>query len=281
MQHLSFCGVFDQQHNGVSERIIKDLTLSLQTLVLNAQHYWSEYITTMLWPFSFVKSADRMNNHHVGMNGKTPEMKFLCTIVSTTWLSNFHTFGCPIYIFDARIQSVVGGVPPKWYPRALLIIYLGHSPSHAGSVALVMNTKSGFVSPQFHSIFDDNFETVPHLRAGTVPENWAKLVASSKENSIEGFSDVTKTLVGGDVYPSAEPRATSNHQTSSLDASQPNGGTTSSGGSLYPISSDSSLVSDLGPSGDPQQIYGSEPKLEVPLTLGMIISDVLPDNGQL
>ena len=31
----------------------------------------------------------------------------------------------------------------------------------------------------------------------------------------------------------------------------------------------------------PQQIYGSEPKLEVPRTGGVISSDVLPDNGQL
>ena len=55
-----------------------------------------------------------------------------------------------------------------------------------------MNPKSGLVSPQFHLVFDDNFETVPHLWAGNVPENWAELVASSKEKSIEGFYNVTK-----------------------------------------------------------------------------------------
>ena len=70
---------------------------------------------------------------------------------------------------DARLQSVGGGGPPKWDPRARLGIYLGHSPSHAGSVALVMNPKTGLVSPQFNLVFDDNFETVPQLRAGTVP----------------------------------------------------------------------------------------------------------------
>ena len=56
-----------------------------------------------------------------------------------------------------------------------------------------MNTKSGLVSPPFHLVFDDNFETVPHLQARTAPDNWAELVASSKENIIEGFYDVTKT----------------------------------------------------------------------------------------
>ena len=43
---------------------------------------------------------------------------------------------------------------------------------------MVMNPKTGLVSPQFHLIFDENFETVPHLRAGTVPENWEDLVTN-------------------------------------------------------------------------------------------------------
>ena len=92
-------------------------------------------------------AADRMNNLHVDMHGQTPEMKFLKTIGSSTILRHFHTSGCPVYILDARLQSVGGGGPPKWYPQARLGIYLGHSPSHAGSVALVMNPKTGLVYP--------------------------------------------------------------------------------------------------------------------------------------
>ena len=33
-------------------------------------------------------------------------------------------------------------------------IYLGHSPYHIGSVALVLNPETGHVSPQFHVVFD-------------------------------------------------------------------------------------------------------------------------------
>ena len=68
-----------------------------------------------------------------------------------------------------------------------------HSPAHAGIVALVLNPKTGLISPQFHVVFDDNFSTVPHLRAGTVPENWKQLVDNSQEKSVEGFYDLTKT----------------------------------------------------------------------------------------
>ena len=126
-------------------------------------------------------------------------MKFSNTIGSSTRLNHFHMFVCPVYILDARLQSVGGGGPPKWDPRARLGIYLGHSPSHAGSVALVMNLKTGLVSPQFHLMFDDNFETVPHIRAGTVPDNWADLVTNSRKNNTEGFYDITKTWFDGEV----------------------------------------------------------------------------------
>ena len=74
-----------------------------------------------------------------------------------------------------------------------------------------MNIKYGLVSPKFHLVFDDNFETVPHLWAVKVQENWADLFASSKENSIEGFYDVTKIWFEGKVDPSADPQDANNH----------------------------------------------------------------------
>ena len=143
------------------------------------------------------------------MHGQTLEMKFSKTIGSSTRLSHFHTFVCPVYILDTRLQSVGGGGPPKWDPRASLGIYLGHSPSHAGSVALVMNPKISIVSPQFHLVFDDNFESVPHLNSGTVPENWEDLVTNSREKSTEGFYDITKTWFDGEVDITADSPATS------------------------------------------------------------------------
>ena len=93
---------------------------------------------------------------------------------------------------------------PKWEPRAHLRIYLGHSPTHAGSVALVMNPKTGLVSPQFHVVFDDTFSTVPHIRSGTVPPNWAKLVRDSSELVTDQEYDLTRTWFEGVQDPSAD-----------------------------------------------------------------------------
>ena len=104
------------------------------------------------------------------------------------------------------MQSAGGPGAPKWEPRARLGIYVGHSPIHAGSVALVLNPKTGLVSPQYHVVFDDDFTTVPHLHANTVPENWAKLVKNSRVRSVDGFYDVTKTWFNGIPDPSADSR---------------------------------------------------------------------------
>ena len=72
-----------------------------------------------------------------------------------------------------------------------------------------MNPKTGLVSPQFHLVFDEIFETVPHLRAGTVPEKWLDLVTNSIEKSTEGFYDITKTWFDGEVDITADSPATS------------------------------------------------------------------------
>ena len=84
-------------------------------------------------------------------------------------------------------------------------IYLGHSPTHAGNVALVLNPRTGLISPQFHVVIDDDFSTVPSLRTGTVPSNWKKLVDNSREKSTDGFYDITKSwFEAEDILPPSE-----------------------------------------------------------------------------
>ena len=61
-------------------------------------------------------------------------------------------------MLDNALQSGQGA--PKWKERSRLGVYLGPSPNHARSIALVLNPRTGHVSPQFHVKFDDFFETV-------------------------------------------------------------------------------------------------------------------------
>ena len=160
-QSIKYCGVGAHHQNGIVEAAIKRLTLRARTLLLHAKRYWPEAITTMFWPYALLAACDAHNNWSVDENGKTPMMKLLNLTIFPE-IKFEHTFGCPVYILDSKLQSSGLG-PPKWEPHSRLGIYLGRSPYHAGSVALVINPKTEHVSPQYHVVLDDDFTTVPYL----------------------------------------------------------------------------------------------------------------------
>ena len=75
-------------------------------------------------------------------------------------------------MLDARLQSAGGAGPPKWEPRSRIGVYLGHSPFHADSGALLWNPTTGRLSLHYHVVFDDDFTTVPYMESGTLPPSW-------------------------------------------------------------------------------------------------------------
>ena len=89
---------------------------------------------------------------------------------------NDHPWGCPTYVLDPRLQD--GFKILKWDPRARQGIYLGPSPLHAESVELILNPKNNRISPQYHCIYDDYFETVTYDE-NTKPPNWDELIVNS------------------------------------------------------------------------------------------------------
>ena len=64
---------------------------------------------------------------------------------------------------------------PKWEPQSRQAQYMGFSTLHASTVGLVRNLKTGNISPQFHLVFDDWFETV-HASASEEPKAWQELI---------------------------------------------------------------------------------------------------------
>jgi len=121
---------------------------------------------------------DHLNNLVHRADDRTPYQMLAGLESSKIIMPNFHTFCCPCYVLDHRLQSGIG-VVPKWEPRACMGIYVGCSPSHASNVALILNPRTGHVSSQLHVVFDDDFTMVPYLHTGTVPPHWADLVRSS------------------------------------------------------------------------------------------------------
>jgi hypothetical protein len=49
---------------------------------------------------------------------------------------------------------------PKWNRRSRLGQFMGFSDEHSSLVANVHHLTTGFVSPQYHVVFDDLFQTV-------------------------------------------------------------------------------------------------------------------------
>ena len=92
----------------------------------------------------------------------------------------FHTSGSPWFILGAGLRSDLSTCP-KWETRSRLGIYGVHSPAHAGTVALILNPRTGHVSPQFQVVFGDLFTTVIFMNKSQVPPNWADLVKNSRE----------------------------------------------------------------------------------------------------
>jgi hypothetical protein len=188
-QKITYCAVGAHHQNGIIKRRIKELTLISRTLLLHAKGHWPDYITTMLWPFALKEAAFRLNRLSLRTNGRSCEATFFNIDKDLFDTSTLHVFGSPCFVLDSRLQSGIAG-PLKWEPRSQLGIYLGHSPSHAGSVALVLNPRTGHVLPQFHVVFDDLFTTVPYMNKNKIPPNWAYLVKKSSEHLIDKIHDV-------------------------------------------------------------------------------------------
>ena len=87
--------------------------------------------------------------------------------------SSGSSLGCPAYVLDPRRQD--GHKLPKWQPQSRQVQYLGASPLHASTVGLVRNLYTGHISPQFHVVYDDFFETV-HATAEQEPTEWPELI---------------------------------------------------------------------------------------------------------
>ena len=67
-------------------------------------------------------------------------------------------WGCPVYVLDPKLQD--GKKLPKGDPQTRQRQYLCKPSAHASSVGLIRNLRAGYVSPQFHIVYDNLFQTV-------------------------------------------------------------------------------------------------------------------------
>jgi hypothetical protein len=169
-QGLNFCAVNHHSQNPYAEKRIRDLQEQARTNLLHAQKRWPKAISVHLWPYALRTTAAIDNTTPRRKDAQTPIELFSGTRIAPQ-LRNFHHFGCPVYQLNSNLAT--GKSLNKWKSRAQLGIYLGPSPRHARSVALVLNPLTGLVSPQYHCKFDNFFETVrPSVDSHPLPIEW-------------------------------------------------------------------------------------------------------------
>jgi hypothetical protein len=145
--NITYCAVGAHHQNGIVERRIKELTLISRTLLLHGKWQLPNYISTMMWPFALKEAAYHLNWLSLRSDSRSCEATFFN--VDKEIIQYIILFWSPSFVLASHLQSGIGGAP-KWEPQSFLDIYVGHSPSHAGSVALVLNPRTGHISPQYH-----------------------------------------------------------------------------------------------------------------------------------
>ena len=152
-QQIIFCGVGAHHQNGIAEKKISDLVENARTQLIHAMHLWPGVIKQVLWPLALEAVIRSHNKSKLDANLLSPEEKFSRLKVKQS-AKDEHILFCPVYCLNAKLQGGVGGLP-KWEPRSRLGIFVGHSSEHASDVTLVLNPRTGLVSPQYHVVFDD------------------------------------------------------------------------------------------------------------------------------
>ena len=172
-QTIRMSGVGAHHHNGVAENSIKNVVRTSRTMMIHAALRWPEHADKKLWPLALQHAAFLHNHTPREDSGLSPEEIWTGSKSSHSHLMNAKPWGCPVYVLDPRIQD--GYKIPKWEPQSRQGQFVGFSPLHASTVGLVRNLRTGNISPQFHLVYDDWFETV-HATAAEEPKQWKDLV---------------------------------------------------------------------------------------------------------
>lgn len=200
-QTITLAGVNNHSQNGIAERSIRTICDRARTMLLHAMEHWPDVVGLDLWPFA-LKLAIDVHNATPGPSGLSPEEIFSKQKSRPDRLLDFHTFGCPVYVLDPRLQQ--GHKIPKWQPRSRQACYLGHSPRHAQTVPVVLNIKTGLCSPQYHVVFDDHFTTVSKTTTTSSQTQWEELFKHNRVNTFDGEPHIPDFIQLGSEWTEGE-----------------------------------------------------------------------------
>jgi hypothetical protein len=120
---------------------------------------WDTTITAELWPFAIQHAATIYNTTKRRSRDcdLSPWEQFTGER-SKLSQTDMQPLLCPVYVLDRRMQE--GTSPPKWTKRTTQKVYVGHLHHYSKLFPMIWDPKTKLVSPQFHVMFDDNFDAV-------------------------------------------------------------------------------------------------------------------------
>ena len=144
-----------------------------KTLLLQSKRHCPSLIRKVLCPFASNTEVHFHSILDLDENGLSP-IELVSGMKDDFDLKDFHKYGFSVLVLDYRNQSGIGGTL-KWDPNSRPGVHLRPSLLHDVSIALVLNLKTGHISPQFHLTFDDELSTLSCLNDDVSPSNWVQL----------------------------------------------------------------------------------------------------------
>ena len=114
----------------------------------------------------------------------------------------------------------------RWSPRSTRTVNLGFSDKHASFIPLVLNPQAGYITAQFHIVFDDWLATVS-FSADDLPnfndDCWQHMFRESTYQCVFDDKDEERLIVDATNYEQAQDLLSQFQRlvTSAIDASTP------------------------------------------------------------
>ena len=186
-QTLDFSGTSAHFQNGVAERAVQTVMTWSRAMMMHLLHHWPEQFDEELWPFAVDQAVHIWNNLPRHRSGLSPYELFTgAKVPNHHAIQRARVWGCPVYVLDPKLQD--GHKLPKWDKRSRCGMYLGASPTHHDTVGRILNFDTGYITPQYHVVYDELFTTVPGYLTDPLFDSdlWNSLITlDGLDNSID------------------------------------------------------------------------------------------------
>ena len=122
--------------------------------------HWPDQADQLQWPYVLNNAVHIWNNMPDCTSSLSPYEKFTGTKSphGSNPLLSTRVWGCLAFLLDPALQD--GRKLPKFKKHLRCGVYLWYSPTHSHSIGCSLNPETGYISSQYHVVYDELFSTV-------------------------------------------------------------------------------------------------------------------------